>query len=192
MSQIVKPHGDFQVLTLAEAAKVNNQINTIYADYNGNINDANIAAGANIQQSKILNLLANLATLGEKRAFNFNALNYTIDVATGFTTYQTFAGLSLPLTTNGGTVLVAYTGPGSATVVNGHFTISQDLVDTGVMAFVASGSVNIPISIITAFVPSAGVHSYTLRGKCAAGGGTLFQNSASAAFGFMIAVELKV
>lgn len=60
MSQIVKPHGDFVALTTAEAAKVNNQINTIYAELNGNLDDANVKALANINQSKIYNLVADL------------------------------------------------------------------------------------------------------------------------------------
>jgi len=124
-------------------------------------------------------------------ALNFATLLYTADVSTTFTTYQTFAGLSLPLTTNGGTVLVAYTGPGSGVGDNGHFTISQDLVDGAVMAFVTAGNVNIPVSIITAFAPAAGAHSYTLRGKAGNGTGALFQNAASAARGFMVAVELR-
>lgn len=53
MSLIVKPHGDFQPNTNAESAKVNDQINTIYADHNGGINNANIDALAAIAKSKI-------------------------------------------------------------------------------------------------------------------------------------------
>ncbi len=63
MSIIVKPHGDFAPSTTAEAAKVNDQVNTIYADHNGSIVDANIAANAGIQQAKVANLAPNLATI---------------------------------------------------------------------------------------------------------------------------------
>ena len=69
MSLIVKPHGDFEPNTTAESAKVNDQVNTIYADHNGNITDANVAALANIQQSKIANLPANLATVTDRKGW---------------------------------------------------------------------------------------------------------------------------
>ena len=69
MSLIVKPHGDFEPNTTAESAKVNDQLNTIYADHNGNITDANVAALANIQQSKIANLTANLATVTDRKGW---------------------------------------------------------------------------------------------------------------------------
>jgi len=63
MTLIVKPHGDFQPITDIESAKVNDQINTLYADHNGGLIDANFAAAANIQQSKIHNLTSDLAVI---------------------------------------------------------------------------------------------------------------------------------
>lgn len=78
MTLIVKPHSDFAPDTIAEAAKVNDQLNAIYADHNGSIVDANIASTANIQQSKILNLATNLATITANVSTLSNALNVTL------------------------------------------------------------------------------------------------------------------
>ncbi len=78
MALIIKPHGDFVADTTAESAKVNDQLNTIYADYNGGIVDANIAPTANIQQSKVLNLTTNLATITANVNTLFNDLTVTL------------------------------------------------------------------------------------------------------------------
>jgi len=69
MTLIVKPHGDFEPNTTAESAKVNDQINALYVDHNGNITDANVNALANIAQSKIANLTTNLATVTDRKSW---------------------------------------------------------------------------------------------------------------------------
>jgi hypothetical protein len=78
MSIIAKPHGDFAPNTTAESAKVNDQINTIYSDHNGGILDANIAAAANIQQSKVHNLTSDLAATNANVNTLFNNFNITV------------------------------------------------------------------------------------------------------------------
>ncbi len=75
MAIIAKPHGDFAPNTTAESAKVNDQINTIYADHNGGLLDANIAAAANIQQAKIHNLTSDLAATNANVNTLFNNFN---------------------------------------------------------------------------------------------------------------------
>lgn len=47
--------------TLIESSKVNSDFDTIYNEFNGAISDANISATANIAQSKIASLVADLA-----------------------------------------------------------------------------------------------------------------------------------
>ncbi len=81
MAIIVKPHGDFQPTTIAESAKVNDQLNAIYADHNGGLVDVNIATGANVQQEKIHNLTSDLAaiTANVNTLFsNFNVVLTTV------------------------------------------------------------------------------------------------------------------
>jgi hypothetical protein len=78
MAIIVKPHGDFAPNTTAESAKVNDQLNTIYADHNGGLLDANIAATANIQQAKVHNLTSDLAATNANVNTLFNNFNVTL------------------------------------------------------------------------------------------------------------------
>jgi len=78
MSIISKPHGDFAPNTTAESAKVNDQINTLYADHNGGLIDANIAPGANLQQAKIHNLTSDLAATNANVNTLFNNFNITL------------------------------------------------------------------------------------------------------------------
>ncbi len=78
MAIIVKPHGDFAPNTTAESAKVNDQINTIYADHNGGLVDTNIAAAANIQQAKVHNLQSDLAAITANVNTLFNNFNVTL------------------------------------------------------------------------------------------------------------------
>jgi hypothetical protein len=78
MAIINKPHGDFNPITTAESAKVNDQINALYSDHNGNIVDANIAAAANIQQAKVHNLTSDLAAINANVSTAFNAINSTV------------------------------------------------------------------------------------------------------------------
>ena len=52
MASITKPH-TFSSGTDAKSSEVNNNFDTIYNDYNGNITNANIAAGAAIAGSKL-------------------------------------------------------------------------------------------------------------------------------------------
>ena len=70
MAIITKPfthNPDNNNVTPAESAKVNANDDAIYGEFNGNISDPNISALANIQQSKILNLTADLNTIrGQK------------------------------------------------------------------------------------------------------------------------------
>jgi len=78
MSIISKPHGDFEPNKVAESAKVNDQINTLYADHNGGLLDANIATGANVQQAKIHNLTSDLAATNANINTLFNNFNVTL------------------------------------------------------------------------------------------------------------------
>jgi hypothetical protein len=78
MSIIAKPHGDFSPNTTAESAKVNDQINALYTDHNGGLLDANIAAAANIQQSKVHNLQSDLAATNANVNTLFNNFNITV------------------------------------------------------------------------------------------------------------------
>lgn len=64
MAIIAKPHTFTAGLTKAgEASQVNADYDTIYAEFNGNIDNANIKANAAIAQSKISNLVSDLANL---------------------------------------------------------------------------------------------------------------------------------
>lgn len=92
MAIISKPHGDFEADTVAESAKVNDQINTIYNDHNGNVADANIAPGANIQQSKILNLQTDFATLTNRKGYEGVGIINAVSEP-----YVEFVGLGLAL-----------------------------------------------------------------------------------------------
>jgi len=78
MAIIVKPHGDFEPNTIAESAKVNDQINTLYADHNGGLLDANLAPGANIQQAKIHNLTSDFAAINANIGILGNNLGVTL------------------------------------------------------------------------------------------------------------------
>jgi hypothetical protein len=51
----------FSPSTLAKSSEVNSNFDTLYNEFNGNISDANISSIAAIQQSKINNLVADLA-----------------------------------------------------------------------------------------------------------------------------------
>lgn len=77
MTIIAKPHGDFEPNTTAESAKVNDQINTLYTDHNGQLSDANIAPTANIQQSKIQDLPSRLVTINDA----INGLDAGLNIA---------------------------------------------------------------------------------------------------------------
>ena len=52
MGTVTKPN-TFTAGTAARAAQVNANFDTIYNDYNGNINDANVSATAAIKASKL-------------------------------------------------------------------------------------------------------------------------------------------
>ncbi len=78
MAIIVKPHGDFAPNTTAESAKVNDQINTIYADHNGGVVDANLSVSADVQQSKIHNLTSDLATINGYVSTLFTDIGVTV------------------------------------------------------------------------------------------------------------------
>jgi len=60
MGLVNKPHTHV-ANTLIEAAKVNANDDAIYNEFNGNIENANIKAAAAIAQSKIANLVSDLA-----------------------------------------------------------------------------------------------------------------------------------
>jgi hypothetical protein len=60
-----------------EAAQVNADFDTLYSLVNGNLDDANITALANIQQSKILNLSADLNTIRAQKVGSAGILTFT-------------------------------------------------------------------------------------------------------------------
>src|SRR5690349_25123816 len=60
-----------------EAAQVNADFDTLYNVVNGNIDDANINALANIQQSKILSLVTDLNTIRAQRVNEAGILVFT-------------------------------------------------------------------------------------------------------------------
>jgi hypothetical protein len=57
-----------------EASQVNADFDALYTLVNGNVDDANVAANANIQQSKILNLVTDLITIRAERVTECNLL----------------------------------------------------------------------------------------------------------------------
>ena len=73
------PHGAAQAGTTksGEAAQVNTDFDTLYTLVNGNLDDANITALANIQQSKILNLSADLNTIRATKVGSAGILTFT-------------------------------------------------------------------------------------------------------------------
>ena len=73
MSQITKPFTHVAG-TIAQAAQVNANDDTIYNNYNGNITDFNIHSLANINQSKILNLTTDLNVIRAERVTEVNLL----------------------------------------------------------------------------------------------------------------------
>lgn len=73
MSQVSKPFTHVAG-TLIEASKVNANDDAIFNDHNGNITDFNISATANINQSKILNLTADLNTIRNQKVQEVNIL----------------------------------------------------------------------------------------------------------------------
>lgn len=75
-----------------EAAQVNADLDAIYAEVNGNLDDANVKAAANINQSKILNLTTDLAALSNRKGYEqISAIN-----STGTSTIE-FTGLTSTL-----------------------------------------------------------------------------------------------
>lgn len=78
MALIVKPY-TFTAGTTILSAEVNSSYDTIYSDYNGNITDANIAAGAAISTSKIsgtvMTRTANETVTGNKTFTGTNEFN---------------------------------------------------------------------------------------------------------------------
>lgn len=82
MATIVKPT-TFSASTTAQSAQVNSNFDTIYNDYNGNVTNANIAAGAAIAASKL-----NLTTIAQTIAMSGTALNFAkgADIASASTT----------------------------------------------------------------------------------------------------------
>src|SRR5262245_57111443 len=58
-------------------AGLNANFDTVYSEFNGNIEDANIKALANIQQSKILNLVTDLALHTSRITTEINVVTFT-------------------------------------------------------------------------------------------------------------------
>ena len=69
----------FTPSTTAQSAQVNADLDTIYAEFNGEINDANIAALAQIQQGKILNLVTDLATIRASRVTEISTQVFSVN-----------------------------------------------------------------------------------------------------------------
>ena len=96
MALIVKPH-TFTAGTskTGEAAQVNANYDAIYGEFNGNIEDANVKAGAAIAQSKINNLVTDLAALGigwkliqTQTASNSAAISFTSGLTSTYRHYM--------------------------------------------------------------------------------------------------------
>lgn len=82
MSNITRPNS-YSPNTLIQSAQVNADFNTIYQDYDGNITNFNIAAGAAIVASKL-----NLATIAQIVTMSGTAINFAKggDIASATTT----------------------------------------------------------------------------------------------------------
>lgn len=94
MAIIVKPYTFVAGVTKSgEAAQVNSDLDTLYTEFNGNIDNANIKANAGIAQSKILNLTSDIAHLGwhllnSQSASSSSSIDFTSTVVTS--TYKMF------------------------------------------------------------------------------------------------------
>lgn len=143
---LISPSQAQDGVTGVNAASINNPINTIANDYNGNITDANISASAAIAFSKVAGgsataLVAWQSYVPTLTSLSGGTLNYAKYVQVGKTVFVRFKytlagagvgtgpGISLPVTANSD-----YTGTETGETYLG--TVS--LIDTGISFYVGA------------------------------------------------------
>lgn len=103
------------------AASVNNQVNTVVNDYNGNITDANIASGAAISAGKLAGGTSGM-----------------------FAAYTSYTPTLTNLTLGTGTMVAKYSQIGKATRCEGRITIGNN-APSGVL------TITLPVTSVTTY-----------------------------------------
>lgn len=183
---LISPSQAQDGVTGVNAASINNPINTIANDYNGNITDANISSSAAIAGSK----LAGNGVTADKLATNAITIGYTqitTPVTTTSTTQVQATGVTSTVVIPAGSrrikVTVYCSGVSNSSAANGSFLgIWDGTVGSGtqLQQYNLIPATNAGITMIWSGTPAAGSKTYNVGYASITSGTTTFGASATA------------